>query len=103
MSGKGTTRGSPGYAGSGPCLAGGGDDEAHRLQFRRCELVQGSRGPSGFGDAHAPESLRLEHFMFAGVAAVMILAAVTVRLRRKALLHEIRPGSGSRFDTESIQ
>ena len=50
-------------------------------------------------------SIRLRHVKFAGIAAVMLLAAVSVRLcdRRKALLHEIRPGFGSGFDTQSIQ
>ena len=38
-------------------------------------------------------SIRLEHVKFAGIAAVMLLAAVSVRLcdRRKALLHEVNP------------
>ena len=46
-------------------------------------------------------SIRLKHVKF----AVMLLAAVSVRLcdRRKALLHEIRPGFGPGFDTQSIQ
>ena len=46
-------------------------------------------------------TIRLKHVKF----AVMSLAAVSVRLcdRRKALLHEIRPGFGSGFDTQSIQ
>ena len=50
-------------------------------------------------------SIRLEHVKFAGIAAVMLLAAVSVRLcdRCKALLHKTRPGFGSGFDTQSIQ